>query len=364
MSLSADPTAPGADLEPWAAPPPPAAAPPPLSAAALDKAQKAAIIIVALGPEAAADILRGLGERNIRRFASAVSTLREVPPEVVEKVAQEFLEALGDEQAVRGGIDEAKKFLGQVLDPESLARVLEDIDSRNGRSIWLRLADAADPALAGWLASEHPQVACVVLAKLRSNQAARLLERFEPAFAQDVVLRMARAPFPDAAAMEVLKTVAERDFVSAVERAQGARKPAELIAGLMNHVSGAARSSFLEKMEATDPKLAQEVQRVMFTFSDIASRVGARDVAKVVREVEEPVLLTALKSALAADDPSAEFILGNIAKRLSERLREDMAAMDEVRQKDGEAAMAEVVGAVQALARRGEIRLIEIDAAD
>lgn len=353
----------GGALAPWTAAPPPA----PPSAPAhkpLDRAQKAAVIIVALGQEAAAEILRGLGERNIRRFAAAVSTLREVPKEVVEEVAEEFLASLGDERAVRGGIEEARKLLGQVLDPESLARVLDDIDSRNGRSIWLRLADAADGSLATWLSGEHPQVACVVLTKLRSTQAARVLERFEPGFAQDVVLRMARPPAPDSAAMEVLKTVVERDFVSAAERNQGARKPAELIAGLMNHVSGAARQGFLTKMEQTDPKLAQDVQRSMFTFTDIASRVSARDVSKVVREVEEPVLLAALKVALAADDPSAEFILGNIAKRLSERLREDLEAMDDVRQKDGEAAMAEVVGAVQALARRGEIKLIEIDSAD
>lgn len=342
----------------------PPGVPQPLTAATLDRAQKAAIIIVALGPEGAAEILRALGDRNIRRFASAVSKLNDVPTEVVEAVVDEFLAALGSDQGVRGGIDEARKFLGQVMDPDSLARVLEDIDARNGRSIWLRLADATDSAMVGWLASEHPQVATVVLAKLRSNQAARLLERFETAFAQDIVLRLARSPSPDSAAMDVLKTVAERDFVSAIERAQGSRKPAELIAGLMNHVSVAARTGFLAKMEQSDAKLAQEVQRVMFTFSDIASRVSARDIGKVVKEVEEPVLMTALKGALVSNDPTAEFVLGNISKRLSERLREDLSMMEDVRPKDGEAAMADVVNAVQALARRGEIKLIEIDAAD
>ncbi|WP_339947111.1 FliG C-terminal domain-containing protein [uncultured Albimonas sp.] len=331
---------------------------------ALTPAQKAAIVIVALGPEAATEILRSLGETNIRRFATAVAKLKGVPHETVDAVVAEFLGAMGDELSVRGGLDEARKFLGQVLDEDQLARVMEEIDARSTRSIWLRLADASDAALANWLSAEHPQVACLVLAKLRADQAARLLERFEPAFAHDVVLRMARVPTPDNAALEMLKSAIEHDFVSAIERTQGAAKPAELIASLMNHVSNAARETFLSQMEQDDPKLAQEVQRVMFTFADIASRVNPRDISKVIRGVDEPVLMAALKLAQTQENPSAEFILGNVAKRLSDRMREDLAGMPDVRQKEGEAAQAELVNGIQTLARRGEIKLIEIDLAD
>ncbi|MBR28337.1 flagellar motor switch protein FliG [Albimonas donghaensis] len=336
----------------------------PSPAILLSQAQKAAVVIVALGPEAATEILRNLGDANIKRFASAVSKLNGVPHAVVDAVVSEFLATMGDELSVRGGLDEARKFLGQVLDEDSLSRVLEEIDARSVRTIWQRLADSADAPLSNWLSAEHPQVACLVVSKLRSDQAARLLERFEPAFAQDIVLRMSRVPTPDNAALEILTRTIEQDFVSVIERNQGARKPAELIASLMNHVSATARDSFLGHMDSVDSKLAQEVQRVMFTFADIASRVNPRDVAKVMKEVEEPVLMTALKSALATENPSADFILGNIAKRLSERLREDLDGMPDVRQKEGEAAQAALVNAIQTLARRGEIKLIEIDAGD
>ena len=346
---------------PSPATPPAPAAPQAGGAPRLDAAQKAAVILVALGPEAAAPLLQRFGEGAMRRFAAAVSRLPRIDPETVVEIVEEFLAALGDEMAVRGGLQEARRLLSGILDEETLARVLEDVDQRGGRSVWLRLAGAADAPLAAWIGGEHPQVATVVLGKLRSEQAARILERLEPAFAQDVVLRMSRTPTPDPGALEVLKTAIERDFVSAIERTQGARKPTELIAGLMNHVSQAARESFLGHLEAADAKLAQEVQRVMFTFADIASRVSARDVAQVIKAVDETVLLTALKTAIAADDPSAEFILGNIARRLSERLREDLEAMPPVRQKEGETAQAEIVAAVQRMARSGQIKLIEID---
>ncbi|MGG7565018.1 flagellar motor switch protein FliG [Rhodovulum sp. DZ06] len=334
------------------------------SAESLTWPEKATIVLIALGPETASAFLRDLGEDNIRRFARAVSRMREIPHDVVDVVLSNFMETLGDEMSVRGGMDEAKRFLGQVMDGDSVNRILEDLDGRGGRSIWLKLADAADASLAGWLSMEHPQFATVVLTKLRSDQAARVLERFDQNFAQDVVMRMARIPTPDPAAMDQIREVIERDFVSVMERTQGARKPADLIAGLMNHVSSSVRDTMLGHMGEENPRLAQEVQRVMFTFSDIASRVGARDIGKVVKGVEEDVFMTAMKSAMARDDPAVEFILGNVAKRLAERYREDLAAMPDVRRKEGEAAEAEVVAAIQALVKKGEIKLIELDGGD
>ncbi|MEM6438982.1 MAG: FliG C-terminal domain-containing protein [Pseudomonadota bacterium] len=340
------------------------ATPPALALSALDGAQKAAVVLVALGPEAAAEILRGLGEGHVRRFASAVSRMSEVPRQQVDAVVGEFLDALNDTLSVRGGAAEARKFLGHVMNEDDVAQVMDEIETPTQRSIWRRLAGAADAPLAAWLASEHPQVVSVVLARLRSDQAARLLERFETVFAHEVVLRMARAPNPDAAADAVLKTIVERDFVSVMERNHGARKPAELIAALLNHVSRASRDSMLEKMEADDPKLALEVQRVMFTFADIASRVPPRDIAALVKAVDEMELLTALKSAAATDDPAVEFILGNVTRRLADRLRDDLESLPDVSAKEGEAAQTAVVNVIQQMVRRGEIKLIELDSTE
>lgn len=326
--------------------------------------ERATIVLIALGPETASEFLKNLGEDNIRRFARAVSRMREIPHQTVEAVLKEFMATLGDEMSVRGGMDEAKRFLGQVMDGDSINRIMEDLDGRGGRSVWLKLAEAADSSLANWLQMEHAQFASVVLTKLRSDQAARVLERFERAYAQDVVMRMARVASIDPIVMEQIREVIERDFVSLMEKTQGTRKPADLIAGLMNHLTSDIRDSMLEHLGEESPRLAQEVQRVMFTFSDIASRVGARDIAKLVKAVDETIMMTAMKSAQERGDPTVDFIMGNIAKRLAERYAEDLEAMPEVRKKDGEAAQAEVVAAIQVLVKRGEIKLIEMDGGD
>ncbi len=327
----------------------------------LTAAEKAAVILVALGPEVAGGMLRDMGDAGIRKFARAVSGMSQIPHERVAEVVNEFLIAMGDELTVRGGAEAARKFLGQVMDSDALTRIMEDLDGRGGKSLWTKLSEAADAPFANWLQTEHPQVVAVILTKLRPVQAARLLERLDRAFAREVVLRMGRVPRIDPSAMEKVGEVIERDFLSAMERTQGARKPTEIIAGLLNHVSGSAREVFLQHLDEAEPKLAQEVQRVMFTFGDIADRVSARDIAKVVKAVDEPVLLAALKTAREARDPAAEFILGNISSRLAERLIEDMEMMADIRQKEGEAAQGEVVQTIQALAKAGDIKLIELE---
>lgn len=157
-----------------------AEAPPP-APGRLGPAEKAAVVIVALGAEAAGGMLKEMGESAIRRFARAVSGMRQVPQEEVAGVVAEFLDGLGDEMTVRGGAHAARRFLGKVMDDEALTRIMEDLDGRNGRSVWTRLAEAADAPFAAWLQTEHPQLVCVILSKLRSDQAARLLERLEPA---------------------------------------------------------------------------------------------------------------------------------------------------------------------------------------
>ncbi|MEM7508413.1 MAG: FliG C-terminal domain-containing protein [Pseudomonadota bacterium] len=329
-------------------------------AAGLTQTEKAAIIMIALGPEAAATVLGQMGEQRIRRFAQVVNAMKQVSAEIVEEVIEEFLQILSDQLSLSGGPDEVRKFLGEVLDSDSVTRIMEDLGG-SGNSIWTRLAAVDEARLAAWLKMEHAQVAAVVLTKLNSLKSAKILERFDSDFAQVVVLRMSRVPSFDATTLAQISDVIERDFLPTVQREKGARKPADLIAGLMNHVSSNVREDLLGRMEQEAPALTQEVQRVMFTFADIVERVRPRDVGAFTKEVDEPVLMTALKSAAKAGNPSVDFIFSNISKRLSERMREDLEAMPDPSKRDGEAAQNEVVAAIKDLVSRGTIQLVEAE---
>jgi flagellar motor switch protein FliG len=352
-----------------AAPPPgtalaPLRPPGPADAAALAPAEKASIVLAALGPEQAAPILQALGEPAIRRFARTIAGMGVIPGPVIEAVVAEFLAALGSGRDLAGGLSTARKLLAGALDGDALDRILEEVRGTRSLSVWDRLGTAPVGSVASFVAGEHPQFGAVLLSRLRADRAARILERLPAGVARGIVLRMRRAPRLDPAVLEMVTAVIEEEFLSVIRREQASRKPAELLAGLMNHVSGAAREGFLGELEQAEPAFAAEVQRVMFTFGDILARVNPRDVAQIVRAVEEPELMAALKSGQETHPRVVEFLLANLARRLAERITEDLAAMPPVPLKEGEAAQAALVQAIQALARQGEIRLNQPEAPD
>ena len=190
-----------------------------------------------------------------------------------------------------------------------------------------------------------------------------MLERLERGFAQTVVLRLSRVPQLDPPVAAAIQGAIERDFLSVLQRNLSKRRPADLIAGLMNNISTEVREGFLSYLEAQEPSLAQDVQRTMFTFEDISVRLHGRDVAGVLRDVAEEVLLKALKLGEAQSSTTVPFILENLPRRLSERYVEELAGLDDVSRKEGELAQIEITKAIQAQAKAGTIRFIEKDSA-
>lgn len=332
-----------------------------LSPEQMTLADKAAIIVAALGPEAAPHVLQGMGEATIRRFAQAMSGLWKISPEVLEKTVAEFAAELGASGQIRGGATEARNILREVLDSDSVSRIMDDVDVRGGRTLWERLSNSSDQALAGFLRHEHPQTAAVVLAKLRSDKAARILERLDPDFAQTIVLRLARVPRLDSEVMDLMRDVITKEFLAVMQREQATRRPADVIGSLMSNVTSRNRSRLMEQLEQEEPKLAKQVQKVMFTFADIVERVEPRDAGVLLKAVEEPVMITALKMAEHNAPRVIDFFMINISKRLAQRLDGELQTAADPKPRDGEAAQAEIVRQARELARAGEIKLVEQD---
>ena len=193
----------------------------------------------------------------------------------------------------------------------------------------------------------------MVLSELRAEVAASVLERLERGFAQAIVLRLSRVPTLDPPIAASIQGAIERDFLSVLQRNLSKRRPADLIAGLMNNISTEVREGFLSYLEAQEPSLAQDVQRTMFTFDDIAVRLYGRDVAGVLRDVQEEVLLKALKLGEAQSSATVGFVLENLPRRLAERYVEELAALTDISRKEGESAQIEVTKAIQAQAKAG-----------
>jgi flagellar motor switch protein FliG len=325
--------------------------------------EKAAMILTAIGPEMASEVLRDLAEDDMERFAGAIRGLGTISQDLLDAVIVEFLDLLTTGPEISGGPQAARKLLASILDEDEVERLVAGRGRSDIRSVWERLNDTPVTALASFLQAEHPQTAAVILSELRTEVAASVLERLERAFAQTVVLRLSRVPTLDPPIIASIQGAIERDFLSVLQRNLSKRRPADLIAGLMNNISTEAREGFLSYLEGQEPSLAQDVQRTMFTFEDIALRLHGRDVAGVLRDVAEEVLLKALKLGEAQGSTTVAFILENLPRRLSERYVEELGTLEDVSRKEGEAAQIEITKVIQAQAKEGTIRFIEKDQA-
>ncbi len=324
--------------------------------------EKAAIILTAIGPDAAQGFLRQLGDLDMQRFVNTIARIGKIDQDMLDAVVFEFLEALMTGPDMKGGVEAVRKLLAGILDENQLELLLEGIGRDQIRSIWGRMNETPPAALATLLAAEHPQTAAVIISELRAEVAANVLERLDRAYAQMIVSRLSRVPTFDNVVSTSIQNAIERDFLSVLQRNLSKRRPADLIAGLMNNLSTDVREAFLAHLESQDAELAQNVIRTMFTFDDIAIRVFARDIAAIVREVEEEVLLKALKLGLSQNSDTVGFIFDNLPRRLSERYVEDVGAMDPVSAKEGEAAQIELTKVILAQSKAGAIKLIDKDA--
>ena len=267
--------------------------------------EKAAIILTAIGPELAASFLRDLAPSDMQRFARALGGLGRIRQEVLDAVIVEFLEALTLGPEISGGGKAARALLGSVMSESDVARLLDRQTPAvtEDRPVWERMNETPIPALATFLAAEHPQTAAVILSEIRPETAASILERLDRGFAQSVVLRLARVPSLDGPIAAAIHGAIEREFLSVLQQNLSKRRPADLIAGLMNNISSEARDGFIGYLEAQEPTLAQDVQRTMFTFEDIPTRVSGRDIPTVLREVAEEDVLKGLKLGQAPEQP-------------------------------------------------------------
>ncbi|MFN3613627.1 MAG: FliG C-terminal domain-containing protein [Rubrimonas sp.] len=330
----------------------------------LTSAEKAAIIIAALGAEAAPSIFQGVGESTIRRFAESMTKLGHVTPELLERTIEEFNRELGGSNKLRVGSAEARRFLSGLLDDDSVSRIMDDVGLSNSRTLWERLSNSSDQALAGFLRHEHPQTVAVILSKLRSEKAARVLERLDPAFAQVIVLRLSRVPRLDSQVMDLVMEVIQREFIAVMQREQATRRPADVIGSVMNNVPNAKRGKLMEQLEQQQPKIAKQVQKILFSFADIPARVDPRDAAVLMRAVDDRTMLLALKFAQINAPKVIDFVLNNISKRLSQRMETDLKQHAEIQAREGEAAQQAVVSAVRDLAKTGDLRMLDAEEED
>jgi flagellar motor switch protein FliG len=314
--------------------------------------EKAAMLLISLGPEKSAEIFKHLKEEEIEQLTLEIANIRTVSPEEKEKVLEEFYQiCLAQEYIAEGGIGYAKEILEKALGTQKAVDVINKLTV----SLQVRPFDfvrKADPSqLLNFIQKEHPQTIALVLAYLKPQQASTVLSALPQEKQADVARRIA---IMDRTSPEVIKEVErilEKNLSSLVTEDFTAAGGIQSIVDILNNVDRGTEKYIMETLEIEDTDLAEEIKRRMFVFEDILT-LDNRSIQRFLRDVDNNQLAIALKGST---DEVKSAIYANMSKRLAEMIKEDIEFMGPVRLKDVEDAQQKIVNIIRKLEDAGEI---------
>ncbi len=316
---------------------------------------KAAVLLVALGTEASARIMKHLREEEIEQLTLEIAALRKVSPELTDKVLKEFEEmAVAQDFISRGGMDYAREILEKVVGQQKAADILERLEA----TMQVRPFDVVrktDPnQLLSFIQSENPQTIALLMAYLHPEQAAAVLASLAPERQVDVVRRIATMNRTSPEILTEIERVLERKLSSLMTHDYASAGGVPSVVTILNHVDRGTEKTISEALQLQDPELGEEIKKLMVVFEDISS-LDDRMVQRVLREVDlQRDLPLALR--VASEDLKGK-ILRNLSKRAAENVLENMEVLGPVRLRVVEEAQAKIVAVMRRLEEQGEIVL-------
>jgi flagellar motor switch protein FliG len=314
--------------------------------------QKAAILLIALGPERSADIFKHLKEDEIEELTLEIANTKSISPQVKEDVLNEFYQVcLAQQYIAEGGIGYAKELLDKALGNDKAQEVITKLTA----SLQVRpfeFVRKTDPSqLLNFIQDEHPQTIAMILSYLTPNQASLVIGALPPEKQADVAKRIAMMDRTSPDVIKEVERVLERKLSSLVNQDYTIVGGVDAIVNILNTVDRATEKHIMETLEIEEPELADEIRKKMFVFEDILL-LDDRAIQRVLRDVENSDLGIALKGA---NEEVQNAIFKNLSKRLAAMIKEDMEFMGPVRMKDVEEAQQKIVGVIRKLEDAGEI---------
>jgi flagellar motor switch protein FliG len=316
--------------------------------------EKAAVLMLALGEEASAPIWKSLDDEEIKEVSQIMSNLGTVSSNLVEKLLIDFVSQLSSTGTIMGTFDSTERLLVKVLPKDRVGSIMEEIRGPAGRTMWDKLANVNEQVLANYLKNEYPQTVAVVLSKIKSEHAAKVLGALPEDFALECVQRMLRMESVQKEILDKVEKTLRAEFMSNLARTQR-RDSHELMAEIFNNFDRSTEGRFMTALEERSRDSAEKIKALMFTFEDL-SKLDPGSVQTLLRAIDKSKLALALKGA---SDSLRDLFFSNMSERAGKILKEDMAGMGPVRLKDVDEAQMNMVNAAKDLAAKGEIMLAQ-----
>lgn len=315
--------------------------------------EKGALLLLTLGADEAAEVLKHLGPREVQKLGMKMATMPAQPRSKVEPLLQELEEYFAKGSPIHADEEQIRLMLTKALGDERAAhlisRVLQGSDTAGIESLkWMDPSTAAD-----LIKNEHPQIVATILVHLEVDQAGEILKHFPDRLRNDVMLRIATFDGVQPIALHELNDTLTRmlSVTSSVKKAEmgGVRHAAEIL----NFVGSAAETAVIDNVRDYDPDLAQKILDEMFVFENLLD-IDDRGIQTILREIQTDSLIVALKGA---SPEVREKIFKNMSSRASDMLREDLEARGPVRLSEVEAEQKEILKTVRRLAEEGQVML-------
>lgn len=314
--------------------------------------EKAAILLIALGPEKSAEIFKHLNEDEIEELTLQIANMRLVSAEEKQQVIEDFYQmALAQEYISEGGINYAKEILERALGNDKAV----DIITRLTSSLHVRPFEfirKADPnQLLNYIQNEHPQTIALILSYLQPSQAAQVLASLTPEKQAEVTMRIATMDRTSPEIIKEIEKVLETKFSGMLSQDFTSTGGIQAVVDILNSADRGTEKFIMEELDIMDAELSEEIRRRMFVFEDIVS-LDNRSIQRIIREIDNTQWAIALKGA---SEEVKEVVFANMSKRLSEMIKEDIEFMGPVRIRDIEEAQQNIVNVIRKLEEDGEI---------
>ncbi|AGX03861.1 MULTISPECIES: flagellar motor switch protein FliG [Bacillus] len=314
--------------------------------------QKAAILLISLGPDVAASVYKHLSEEEVEKLTLEISGVRKVESHSKEEILEEFHNiALAQDYISQGGIGYAKTVLEKALGEEQAALIINRLTS----SLQVRpfdFARKADPAqILNFIQNEHPQTISLILSYLDPPQAGQILSELPQEMQADIARRIAVMDSTSPEIINEVEQILERKLSATVTQDYTQTGGIEAVVDVLNGVDRTTERTILDALEIQDPELAEEIKKRMFVFEDIVT-LDSRAIQRVIRDCESEDLMLSLK---VSSDDVKDIVFKNMSTRMVETFKEEMEYMGPVRLRDVEEAQSRIVAIIRRLEEAGEI---------
>lgn len=320
----------------------------------MDGTDKAAILLLYLGPEATAKVFEHMDDSEIKQISKSMARLGHVPHSTIQEVVNEFTEMTNPETGIFSqGEEFVRKILEQTLGVQKAEMLLKEISSASFGDMVDILANLDGKTIANFLSQEHPQTIAVILAKLRAKQTGEIIAMLPQELQAEVVMRIADVDQVSPEILEDIDEVIKRELTAMGGIQRYKVGGVEKVVDMFNYLDRSKEKQILDKLDVLNPPLAEVIRKHLFTFDDIF-KLDDRSIQGIMRELSNDTLTLAMKTA---PDEIKEKIFRNISSRAAEMIKEDLEVMGPVRLSDVEKAQGEIIKIVRRMEEEGKVVL-------